>query len=306
MNLKDFEQDYIKFTDSSVPDTEKLWEKISSAPDSDTETDITPFLSASEQCRASGRSGNVIKLFAAVAAVFIAVFGINVIMPTDNNISYSDKSVHDTGAACENFAEAEDSSDMYDFPKVSSETGWDYRTGYSENESYLTLNLADTDSGIYNALSNAPAENEYFVEADVLRKTDFFIDGRVLSSRQLDDCVLYTLEVIHLISGSDMTVPETLEVRSSSPYALRNNREYLLPVSEDNGEYTVVFDNAPQIEFTNDREIVYHNGWQSLSQSCLAIEYPKVYKDDYFYDRMNITAECSLQNLFDMWEKYKA
>ena len=75
MNLKNFEQDYIKFTDSSVPDTEKLWEKISNAPDSDSESDITPFLSASEQCRASGRNGNVIKIFAAVAAVFIAVVG---------------------------------------------------------------------------------------------------------------------------------------------------------------------------------------------------------------------------------------
>lgn len=306
MNLKKFEQDYIKFTDSSVPDTEKLWEKISNATDSDAGNDITPFLSASEQCRASGRSGNVIKIFGAVAAVFIAAFGINIFMMSDSSISYSDKAVSDTGAAYENYAEAEDSSDMYDFSEVNSETGWDYRTEYSETESYLTLNLAETDSGIYNALSNAPSENEYFVEADVLRKTDFFIDGRVLSSCQLDGCVMYTLEVIHLISDRDMTVPETLEVRSSSPYALRNNREYLLPVSENNGEYTVVFDNAPQIEFTRDREIVYHSGWQSLSQSCLAIEYPKVYKDDYFYDRMNITAECSLQNLFDTWEKYKA
>ncbi|MBQ7784016.1 MAG: hypothetical protein IJ368_08615, partial [Oscillospiraceae bacterium] len=56
------------------------------------------------------------------------------------------------------------------------------------------------------------------------------------------------------------------KVYSASPYQLRNSREYLLPIETDNnGMYFVVFDNAPQIEITLDRELVFHNGWSSLS-----------------------------------------
>ena len=140
----------------------------------------------------------------------------------------------------------------------------------------------------------------------MLSETDFFIDGKVLYSDNEGGMTAYTLEVVHLISDSEASLPEKVTVYSDSPYALRDNREYLLPISARDGMYRVVFDNAPQIEITLDREVVYHNGWQSLATDGSAITYPQVYKDDYFYDRMNITAECSLEKLFESWEKLRA
>ncbi len=305
MSFKKFEQDYINFVDSSIPDSEKLWERIANSSEPDNDTDITPFVPAADQCRKSHKIGHY-RIFAAVAAVFIAVIGLRLVTSFDISISDSEYGLAEETRSYEyeNFAdEAENTSAAV---WVSPETGWNYSDFLTENESYLTLNLADTDSGIYNALSGAPAENEYFVEAEVLENTELFIDGTVISSKQVSGCVMYSLEVIRFISDRDMAVPEIVEVCSSSPYALRNNREYLLPVREERGVYTVVFDNAPQIEITRDREIVYHNGWQSLSKNCFAIDYPKVYADDYFYDRMNITAESSLQDLFYTWERLKA
>ena len=112
--------------------------------------------------------------------------------------------------------------------------------------------------------------------------------------------------MVHLISDSETSLSEKVTVYSDSPYALRDNREYLLPVSDSNGMYRVVFDNAPQIEITLDREVVYHNGWQSLAADGSTITSPQVYKDDYFYDPMNITAERSLEKLFESWEKLRA
>ncbi len=190
-------------------------------------------------------------------------------------------------------------ADDAEIPSVAAEMGWDYSTETQSADNYYTLDLAETDSGIYNALSHSEAEQEYFVEAQVLSKTDFFIDGKVLYSDNEGDTTAYTLEVVHLISDSETSLPEKKSpFIPTRPYALRDNREYLLPVSDSNGMYRVVFDNAPQIEITLDREVVYHNGWQSLAADGSTITYPQVYKDDYFYDRMNITAECSLEKAF--------
>ena len=116
----------------------------------------------------------------------------------------------------------------------------------------------------------------------------------------------YVIKFTVLSETKEDKLPEKVTVYSDSPYALRDNREYLLPISACDGMYRVVFDNAPQIEITLDREVVYHNGWQSLAAVGSTITYPQVYKDDYFYDRMNITAECSLEKLFESWEKLRA
>ena len=294
--MKKFRQDYIKNIDSSAPDMDKLWEKIASTPDG--ERDITPFVSASRSCTFSSRKA--VRNFALAAAVLAVVFSAGKMMIGDSDIS--------NGATQADMSPelSYDCSDEALMPEVKAEMGWEYSTEIQPTDSYYTLDLARSDSGIYNARSNSDAEQDYFVESQVLSETDFFIDGKVLYSDYDGSLTAYTLEVIHLISDTDFSLPETVTVYSDSPYALRENREYLLPVSDSNGMYRVVFDNAPQIEITLDREIVYHNGWQSLAADGSSITYPQVYKDDYFYDRMNITAECSLEKLFESWEKLRA
>lgn len=295
--MKKFEQDYIKHIDSSAPDMDKLWEKIAGAPDE--EKDITPFVSASRQC--AHKSGKTVRIFVSAAAVLAAVFCAGRLIISDSEISSETSQADMAPEISDEYA-----ADEAEIPSVAAEMGWDYSTETQSADNYYTLDLAETDSGIYNALSHSEAEQEYFVEAQVLSETDFFIDGKVLYSDNEGDMTAYTLEVVHLISDSEASLPEKVTVYSDSPYALRDNREYLLPISASDGMYRVVFDNAPQIEITLDREVVYHNGWQSLAADGSAITYPQVYKDDYFYDRMNITAECSLEKLFESWEKLRA
>ena len=304
---KNLEKDYINSVDSSAPDMEKLWEKIASSQPQD--TDITPFVSAANECRKiSPIRNNTVRAFAAAAAVFIAVIcAVSVISdngiavtksenaaPSDNGESYS----YDYAAE----EAAEESS-------VIASKGWEYSDSLDESEhlSYLSLNLADTESGIYTAMSRNTDEEEYFVEDNVLAETDFFLDGKIISEEPANDGgIKYTVQVIHAVSEDSREFSETEEVYSHSPYALRTGREYLLPISEENGRYTVIFDNAPQIEFTLDRQLVCHNGWKTLTENGVYLEYPQTYPDDFFYDRMNLAAESSLENLFDKWESLKA
>ncbi|MGN0639044.1 MAG: hypothetical protein ACI4J0_11785 [Huintestinicola sp.] len=305
---KDFEKDYINSVDSSAPDMEKLWERISSSESAD--TDITPFVSAANECRKiSPIRNNTFRAFAAAAAVFIAVIcAVSVISDNDIALSESGNAAYFDEAEDYDYA-AEEAAENEAAPSVSSSMGWEYsdRLEASENLSYLSLNLADTESSIYTALSRNTDDEEYFVEDNVLSETDFFLDGKVISEEPVGDGgIKYTVLVIHAVSEDSRDFSETEEVYSYSPYALRTGREYLLPISEENGRYTVIFDNAPQIEFTLDRQLVCHNGWKTLTENGVYLEYPQAYPDDFFYDRMNLAAESSLENLFDKWESLKA
>lgn len=307
---KNFEKDYINSVDSSAPDMEKLWEKISASEPQD--TDITPFVSAANDCRKiSPIRNNTFKAFAAAAAVFIAVI-CAVSLISDNGIAVSKSENAAPSDNKDSFSydyAAEEAAEEENYPSVTASTGWEYsdRLDTSENLTYLSLNLADTESGIYTALSRNTDNEEYFVEDKVLSETDFFLDGKIISEEPANDgSIKYTVLVIHAVSEDSREFSETEEVYSHSPYALRTGREYLLPISEENGRYTVIFDNAPQIEFTLDRQLVCHNGWKTLTENGVYLEYPQAYPDDFFYDRMNLATESSLENLFDKWERLKA
>lgn len=308
---KDLEKAYIESMDSSAPDMDMLWEKISSSEPAD--TDITPFVSAAEECERSRSvpKNNAFRTFAAAAAVFAAaIFAVSAlsdnmdIAKSETAAPAADGYYNENGMdiAMEDCEQAEDNS-------VYASMGWDYSDylDVSDDQSYLSLNLAYTESNVYTAMSRNTDEEEFFVEDTVLSETDFFLDGEIISAEPDDDGgVKYTLRVIHAVAEWDRGFSDIEEVYSYSPYSLRVGREYLLPISEDNGRYEVIFDNAPQIEFTLDRQLVCHNGWKTLSENGVYIEYPQTYPDDFFYDRMNLAAECSLENLFDRWESLRA
>lgn len=305
---KNFEKDYISSVNSSAPDMEKLWERISSSRPAD--TDITPFVSAANECKKiSPVRNNTFRAFAAAAAVFIAVIcAVSVISDIDIAVQKSENAPASDNAEKYDYA-AEEAAEAESYPSVTASAGWEYsdRLEFSENMNYLSLNLADTESSIYTALSRNTDDEEYFVEEKILSETDFFLDVKVISEEPSEDgSIKYTVQVIHAVSEDSREFFETEEVYSYSPYALRTGREYLLPICEDNGRYTVIFDNAPQIEFTLDRQLVCHNGWKTLTENGVYLEYPQTYPDDFFYDRMNLAAESSLESLFDKWERLRA
>ena len=172
--MKKFEQDYIKHIDSSAPDMDKLWEKIAGAPDE--EKDITPFVSASRQC--AHKSGKTVRIFVSAAAVLAAVFCAGRLIISDSEIS-NETSQADMAPEIS----GEYAADEAEIPSVAAEMGWDYSTETQSADNYYTLDLAETDSGIYNALSHSEAEQEYFVEAQVLEaiEIDYIDESEVLS-----------------------------------------------------------------------------------------------------------------------------
>lgn len=310
------EEEYMKAAELSAPDMDALWNRIASAEPTD--DDITPFVQAAQQLSAPApRRSAIIRTFSSIAAVFAAIFCIKMVSAnmstsqmesaaSDNNISFEQnddaayeefiRADSDLGYA-EEAAPREESALMMIYP----ENEWDFSDAQPSAYEYGELDLSWTiDSAVVKELEGR-SSNELFTEEGVLRATDLFLDCRILSSEVNGDSVYYSVFAIHLIGG-DEPVAEQLTIVSHSPYALRTGREYLLPISVSGDEYTVVFDTAPQIEITEDRSVICHNGWSSLGGSSLS-DYPQTYADDYFYDRMNITAESALGNLFEEWRR---
>ncbi len=302
----DMENKYISSVEDCAPDMDKLWEKIAAADSGD--CDISAFEKAADDVSrpAPVISSAAVRSCAAAAAVIVAVMCLSTVI-NDRSMDTAGMSTVQENAAdtvmnfaadeapAEEAAVAEEES----FDYQSSE--WVFSTNCSSAESYEDLDLSYTDSSAYTQLSKTNEEQRYFVEDDVLTDTVYFADCKIISSYIENDVIIYEAEVIHLISKNGEIVNGVggMSVRSVSPYSLRNGREYLLPL--DDG-YNIVFEDAPQIEIANDRTVVFHNGWKSLTAKSSMISYPQVYKDDYFYDRMNITAEAGLQQLFDKWQ----
>lgn len=310
MSNRNFEEDYIKAARLSAPDMDKLWEKISSSEPAD--NDVTPFESAMQECvnvPVKPRA-EIFRIFASAAAVFAAVFCISLAVSTPADMSKNDAEPEQIYIG-ENADNAEESNEAYlyetDVRQIKAVSGWDYSHEISGSLSYDTLSLSYTESDPYSGILSDEVQQEYFVEEDVLSETDYFLDCRVISSQLSENGIAYTVEVIHFIGNDNEYIPEEFTVYSKSPYSLKTNREYLLPVTQTGDDPPfIAFDNAPQIELSEEREVICHNGWQSLAAEGEFISYPQAYKDDYFYDRMNITAEASLENLFDKWRELHA
>lgn len=304
MNNNSFDRDYINSVDSAAPDMDKLWERIAGSEADG--GDITPFLAAAEECGKPNtvRSANIFRIFASAAAVFAAVFCISLVFPANkaNDMAGSENTVNELA-----FPDAETEA-MFaaDVNTVKAVSGWDYSEEVSGSLSYAGLELAYTESPAYSGEPFPDTDREYFVEDDVLAQTDYFLDCRIVSSHNTVT-PSFTVEVIHLIGGETAEVPEEMQVYSRSPYNLKTGREYLLPIKlTSEGDPYVTFDSAPQIEFSENRELICHNGWQTLAKNGNYIEYPQTCPDDYFYDRMNIAAEVSLDALFDKWRELHA
>ena len=106
---------------------------------------------------------------------------------------------------------------------------------------------------------------------------------------------------IHVVSDTDITLEENTVIISETPYFLETGREYLLPVKTENDAFVIADKASPQIEITPDRLVVFHSGWSELYNAGTHVEFSQASPDDFFYDRMNITAESSLEKLFDAY-----
>ncbi|MCM1329588.1 MAG: hypothetical protein NC253_09130 [Ruminococcus sp.] len=127
-----------------------------------------------------------------------------------------------------------------------------------------------------------PFGDEFFVEEKVLAETDIIVDAVVVDAvyNSKGGTVTYSL-------SSEET--GEIKVESASPYVLKINGEYVLPLKETEEGYRLTFENAPQIECTLDGGLVFHNGWKCLENNSCEVVYGRNGVDDFFYDRMRFS-----------------
>lgn len=319
INEKNLKKLYIAHCESSAPDMDSIWEKIESGLDEKSESRITSrpvrtfnFRIAAAWC-------------AVCAAVLIAVPAVFIGNKNSGNIS----SNSDSGYYAQNAAAGE----MLDEASLADGLYEEEYTG--DNETYVQTTIPVTAQAeiededmvapagdyeqkiyyndlalAYDLQSNRPSErpyaetsgDEYFVEDNVLIETDVFAKAVV--------DMLYSSgngTVCYILSAEDQDKNDmgSIVVESATPYLMKMNREYILPLKENEGEYSLVFENAPQIECTLDGGVVFHNGWESLNEDSMYLVYPQNGIDDFFYDRMRFSYIDAMSIITDKWRLLK-
>ncbi|MGN1415728.1 MAG: hypothetical protein ACI4XF_02725 [Oscillospiraceae bacterium] len=287
----------------SEADEKKIWNDIMARIDSEDaaepETDIFEETSPREKKHFI----KYVPMLSAAAAVILIIVSLpppSVKNETEMAQPMYDEAVNDEAeepAAAEEAAEDTAEADELFFP---AESGWQYASvSVSGAESYSYYDFSDTTAPYYEDNSS----DDFFVEGEVLENTDFFLDCTVDSAEYdpTSGTVTYTVSPIHVICPKSMTLPYELEIVSGRAYVLSEGNEYLLPISvSDDGGYHIADSCAPQIELTGDGYVLFQNGWKSLMDGDEQYLWKNSSSpDDFFYDRMNITSESKLQNLFD-------
>lgn len=301
MNKKELKKLYSAHCENIAPDMEKLWEKIESGLEEKPENGVTSKQVRTVNFRAAAA------WCAVCAAIVISVP--SVILGGARSTNGMD-SAERSGAASYEKAAYENAASN---PAETAGDGLSYTAppaaeaalsslssaeeGVSEEETeaippnrvyYEELDLAPV---LY---SNRPSEmpyaepagDEFFVEEKVLAETDIIVDAvvdMVYSSGNGTVCYVLSAE------DSDKNDMSGITVESASPYLLQMNREYILPLKANEDMYSLVFENAPQIECTRDGGVIFHNGWKSLDEHSDEVIYPQTGADDFFYDRMRFS-----------------
>lgn len=153
-------------------------------------------------------------------------------------------------------------------------------------------------------LTQLGTTGEYFNEDDILTRTDLFIDVKISSAHQLKNGNMqYVLEILD-VYGGEWNESE-IELETESAYLLKENHEYVLPVyfTERNKAISLSYECAPQIERTQENQLLIPNSWYTLMQGdVIPVEYAKYGRDDYFYDRMYLTNDIYLTALIQKFE----
>lgn len=307
MNKKELKKQYIAHCENTAPDMEKLWEKIESGLEEKPESGVTSkpvktfnFRKAAVWCTACA---------AVLIAVPAFIIGANNSKTSDSftmsqNEAVAGDMITAAPAADGGFIEEPADAAPAEIFDEECRTETATTTSLPEMVYYEELPLAGTGAHDASSLLQTAetSGDEFFVEENVLAETDIIVDAvvnKVYSSGGGTICYVLTAE------DSDKNDMGSITIESSSPYTLKANREYILPLKETEDGYRLVFENAPQIECTLDGGVIFHNGWQSLNENSCWVKYPQNNVDDFFYDRMRFSYTDGMASLTDKWKTVK-
>ena len=315
--MADLRNEYTQHIRNTAPDMDKLWNKISEEINKKENTKETETETTNTEREQIKRSGGYTKIVAAAAAFIVIFAGINIISESKktktamNNIptsrtekaGASDKT--DNAAAAEDKAGDNTNEALYDDAEQATEDTADIsgqkNHGLTVKYDQLALNETHTISFMADYVPNG---DEYFVEKNVLEQTDIFADVIVDDVEfEADSSAVYTLEVVAMYDKNGEIRGENITLRSSTPYILQQNREYLIPLKiNSSGDYGIVFENAPQIEITLDGGAVFQNGWSSLDNGSMSLEKESLNVNDFYFDRMKYTPQFDMEQLMTEWK----
>lgn len=318
MNLNDrkIKELYKAHAEQTAPDMDALWERIEQGLDeknSDTVSGVT-----SKPVRKHIGFGKI-----AVPAALAAAIAL-VIIPAAFRGKGSDMS-YDSGNSIMNEAVIDSSVQYADKDGyIDVESGEDEADitvpMFTVTERYLPKTVRyeelELEPVVYDeAEESAPAYDgseavqsvktsgdDFFVETNVLIHTDVIVNAYVDRVYSRGETVCYELTA----ENADTNETENITLESATPYRLLENRSYVLPLKFDGGTYSLVFENAPQIESTLDGGLIFHNGWVTLdSEDSADVIYPQNGIDDFFYDRMKFSYSADTDTLVKKWHELK-
>lgn len=311
-------REYQSYIEKSSPDFDAMWNKIES------EIENTP------QIRVNKNKRIVKGIVAAAACVVVCIVGANYFgsqsLKADENIALEDNTgfsasdemvtttvtdtqsiVTTTPIFSEDNAVADGIIDEEPTNDCESDSPTSPGTESSPTDAIVDDKTQIIDYTHLSFLSASPLDanlsydfDEYFVEEEMLSKTEYIVRGTITDAFVTsENTVLYSLDVNESLGENEAEY--YIEIESKTPYQMLINREYILFLYKEDERYCLSFENAPQIEVTLDNQIVFHNGFKSISENSLYVKYPKTNIDDYFYDRMRFKDNADISAVVEKW-----
>ena len=307
--MKKFKKIYMEHIYSTTPDMDSIWEKIENGLEPKPENGVT---SKPVQKKISFRK---ITVWGTVCAAALLMIPISVRLIGNNSVSNS------LTAENASFVQDQDNAGQFGYydPADEMSGGYHYDGGDSTGEEPASdpSNLTSAasrrvvfyeDLFPYSAETPVPyaetSGDDFFVEEKVLIETDVIVNAYVDRVYSKGDTVCYEITA----ENSETLETEILILESATPYVMKPDRSYILPLKAENGEYSLVFENAPQIELAENGGMVFHNGWKtldSLEENPIEVIYPQNGVDDFFYDRMKFSYSSDVSPLIDEWHRLK-
>ncbi|MBD5146801.1 MAG: hypothetical protein HDT21_12970 [Ruminococcus sp.] len=304
-NDKNIKELYKAHAEQNAPDMDALWERIERGLDEKNAEDLSGVTSSPVKKSITFRK---IAVRAALAAAAVLIILPVAFRANTSNMASDGGSMN--GAYAENAA-----------PSAMQEAAADEENGYDASDldggAVGTVSIDENTFGgtvLYESLNLAPAGgaadmpsgetsgDDFFVEANVLVHTDIIVNAYVDRVYSRGGTVCYELTA----ENADTRETENITVESATPYRMLENRSYLLPLTVNGDGYSLAFENAPQIEFTLDGGMIFHNGWVTLDdESAADVIYPQNGIDDFFYDRMKFSYSADADTLVKKWHELR-
>lgn len=302
-NDKKIKELYKAHAEQNAPDMDALWERIERGLDEKNAEDISGVTSSPVKKSISFRKIAVRAALAAAAVLIIipaAFRGANTSNMT-SDVNNADAGNAAPSAMQEFDADEENGYDASDFDGGAVGTVMSDENAFGGTVLYESLSLAPAGAAA-DMPSGETSGDDFFVEANVLIHTDIIVNAYVDRVYSRGGTVCYELTA----ENADTRETENITVESATPYRLLENRSYLLPLTANGDGYSLAFENAPQIEFTLDGGMIFHNGWVTLDDGSAAdVIYPQNGIDDFFYDRMKFSYSADADILVKKWHELR-